>query len=438
MECEQVQERLSAFVDGELAADEAHVMRDHLAQCPECRVEVDAMRAQNARLRTMFQERRMAARVLAERINQQLPGARIGTLRRLLPLGVSAAAGFLLAVVLFQPWRRGDDSKQLLRAPDPASAQNTRLFVAYARDAVEVCSADSSDWKALRAGESFDAGCKVRTPPDFRCEIRTPDQSEIRLNGDTEVVFKEPRQLELAKGQMMALVAKDPRAFKVSIGQASVTALGTKFDIARKSAETVLSVLEGSTRVEGNGTDEVVASGEVAKIVDGKVASKDSLDPMMLVLTTRWVNEILVLKGRDNPELARRVDDILAQLGQLKGDFMDEKEIRALGDRCIIPLARYLQSPRSQGDGKARSRLAAANILADLAQPWAIPDLIELLNQADPQVRFHAARGLERLAGTNLGCPAGQWRQPPEKTHDVLLAWQKWWRDNQSHFRGAP
>ena len=44
MRCEDARERLSAFVDGELPADEAEKMRAHLAACASCRAEEAELR----------------------------------------------------------------------------------------------------------------------------------------------------------------------------------------------------------------------------------------------------------------------------------------------------------------------------------------------------------------------------------------------------------
>src|SRR5207302_11051128 len=110
---------------------------------------------------------------------------------------------------------------------------------------------------------------------------------------------------------------------------------------------------------------------------------------------------ILILKGRNNKELARRIDGLLAQIGATKTSFLSEEEIRALGDHCVLPLTRFLESDRYRGD--AGKRHVAANILADLAQPWSIPDLIILLRDNDGEVRYHAARGLARLTQQSFG-----------------------------------
>ena len=99
------------------------------------------------------------------------------------------------------------------------------------------------------------------------------------------------------------------------------------------------------------------------KIVNGRLGEVHQVDD--LVVATRWVHEILVLKGRDNPELGRRIDDLLAQIGETKVDYFYEQEVKALGDHCALPLTRYIQSDRSHRDEKKRVR--AAQILSDIA-----------------------------------------------------------------------
>ena len=440
MECGQVQDLMSGFLDGELPAEEAALLEIHVDQCAVCQHSRDALRTQNEGLHRLFVERRRAAGALAEHVNRQirqLPSR--GLVRRWLPLLLSAAAGFLVAALVFQPWKRAREIDPAPQTAESRPSDKTELSLTFAREPVDVLLPGRADWQPLKAGQTFEAGCRVRTKPDLRCAIQTADNSEIRLNGGTEVFFQTPRHLELINGQMMAHVAKAAEAFQVLVAATTVTALGTEFDIATRPSETTLLVIEGSTSVAGQGPDQIVSSGELAKIVNGRVAEKNPVDPLMLMLTTRWVIEILLMKGRDNPELSRRIDDILAQLGELKGKFLEEEEIRTLGDRCVLPLARYLQSPRCEGEGERGKRLAAARILSEMAQPWAIPDLISLLEQADPEVRFHVAKGLERLTGTTMGHRADDWRRNSrESMRPVVKSWQEWWQQNRFRCPDGP
>jgi hypothetical protein len=140
------------------------------------------------------------------------------------------------------------------------------------------------------------------------------------------------------------------------------------------------------------------------------------------------------MKGRDNAELSKRVDALLAAIGNEKMMYMYEDEIKALGDHCVLPLTRYVQSPLSTRDPGRRHH--AARILTEMAQPWSIPELIELLKDNDGEIRFYAARALQRLAGRGMGRTPEQWReQNYVNTYDE---WRKWWQDNRERYPVGP
>ncbi len=440
MECGQCCDLLNAFVDGELPLENAALMEGHLENCQNCQLAHRDLVAQDAAIRGAFESRRMVAVALAGRVNEQI--RRSSSHRgwpRWTSLALSAAAGFLLAVGLFRPWQR---PTPIIVFPPPTVADQkgkSPLSLVVAKDSVEVLLPGEANWQTRKAGETIDFGCRIRTSFACPCEIQTSDNSEIRLNGNTELAIPSARRVELASGQIMARVAKDPEPFQVSVAATTITAVGTEFDIFCKPKETTLLVLEGSTSVAGKDSDQFVKSGEFAKIVDGRITTKEHVDPMLMMLTTRWVNEILVMKGRDNPELTRKIDDILAQLGMVKGEYLGEQEIRSLGDRCVLPLTRYLQSPRSLQNDQTGKRFTAARILSDLAQPWSIPDLIQLLGHQDGTVRFHAAKALERLTGVNQGQSADSWRQnSPESMLDARKRWQEWWRGHKDRYQSSP
>jgi hypothetical protein len=435
MDCEQATPLLSGELDGALAPDEQAQLDAHLGQCAACRATREAFRFQDAELRRAFVPRRQAAAALAERVIARLGAAppRPRTLPRWLPMLFSAAAGFLLAVIIFRPWQHPvvPPPTQKDSTPPPETVQ-----LAVATGPVEVMPARENTWKSFACPSEVVVGCRVRTPSETRCEIRTKDGSEVRLNGGTELTFQTGRQLELALGQMLASVAVAPTPFEVKVPEATVTATNTQFDLWSKPAETTLTVLQGSTRVSGAGAEETVSTGEAARIAKGQVEKYPVND---LIRATRWVNEILVLKGRNNPELAKRVDDLFAQIGASKTSYMSEEEIRALGDHCVLPLTRFIQSDRSRALGERHRRVEAARILADLAQPWSIPDLIEMLADDDKDVRYFAAKGLERLTRESHGREPAAWRDQPRKAlEEPLQEWHKWWQKNKDRYPRAP
>jgi transmembrane sensor len=84
--------------------------------------------------------------------------------------------------------------------------------------------------------------------------ITLSDGSTIALGGDTRISVTESprvRAVELLKGEALFIVAKDPnRPFEVHVGDATIVALGTSFDIQRNSDRAIVSVTEGRVLVE--------------------------------------------------------------------------------------------------------------------------------------------------------------------------------------------
>src|SRR5438094_9319782 len=103
MDCEQALTLLTADMDREAQSDEGARLGAHLQECAACRASADALRVQDADLRRLFASRRRAAVAVADRVIARLAFSPVHVRRRLpwLPILLSAAAGFLLAVLVF-------------------------------------------------------------------------------------------------------------------------------------------------------------------------------------------------------------------------------------------------------------------------------------------------------------------------------------------------
>jgi len=96
----------SAYVDGELAADERRAVEDHVAACPACRMELDALRRAAARLRSL--ERAAPPPLLADQVARRVavaarqPGlvTRLEDALRRLPVESSTLMVFGVVVAL--------------------------------------------------------------------------------------------------------------------------------------------------------------------------------------------------------------------------------------------------------------------------------------------------------------------------------------------------
>lgn len=439
MQCEDAIYLISARIDGELGAADRQWLEAHLADCADCRATAEAMQIQDAQLTRAFNPRRSAAATVAERVVGQLAPRRAAWRAWWMPVVASAAAGFLLAVLLFRPWQRVLAPRS---GPAPVqvvhnSVENQSPAVGrldLATGAVEFLPPGQTDWQPMVTGGGFPAGARLRTGPGVRCELVMNDGSQVRINQDSEVVIKSSRQIELTTGQVWSSVVKRPAPFQVAVADATVTAVGTRFDVSRKSRHITLAVLQGSTRLTARNIDQTVGEGSVVQVIDGRASEVTA--ERELQRTTRWIDEILIRKDPDSPALHEHVNDLLAHLGELKGMLLDDNELRSLGDHCVVPLTRYIQSDRSKGNELKRRELS--NIVADVAQPWCIPYLIDLLDDQDGTVRYNVARALLRLTGEDQGRSPKQWRDEPlSACRPAADQWKKWWHANRDRYPGA-
>ncbi len=153
-------------------------------------------------------------------------------------------------------------------------------------------------------------------------------------------------------------------------------------------------------------------------------------------METAWVNNVLAERSADDPELAQRVQRLLANVGAAKLSLLYEDELRRLGDAGVPPLLAYLASTRDTPN--LTQRTTAARIVADVASSRRIPDLIALLTDANGDVRVHAARGLERLTGRDQGAPPESWQSASwftcEPAHEK---WRAWWNANRNRYASS-
>ena len=443
MQCEDAVNLISARIDGELADEDRQKLEAHLAGCADCRATAEAMQLQDAQLVRGFAPHRQAAHDVADRMTAPL--RRAESLRPVwwVPL-VAAAAGFLLAVLLLRPWQR-----VLETAPDHPNRQvvvtqpgvQTRPQVAsigrldIATGAVQVLLPQQSQWEPMATGAPVAAASRVRTGPGVRCELVMDDGSQVRLNENSELTLNSSRHLDLNQGQVFSNVARRADPFQVAVANTTVTAVGTRFDVRRQSDAVILAVVQGATQLNVEGKQQEVNAGQVVKISDGKLTRLQAADE--LDRSTQWVYDLLIHKAPGDPEVEARVNELFAQIGMGKMELLREDELKGLGDRCVLPLTRYLQSKQSARD--EMHRIEAARVIADVAQPWCIPYLIELLDDANGNVRYDVARALQRLTTGGPGPSPDEWRNmTPSQAHADQRAWQAWWKQNQAKVPGAP
>ena len=99
-----------------------------------------------------------------------------------------------------------------------------------------------------------DARGKISVGRGEQRTVQLPDGSTLHMNSGSTIRMQftdRDRTIELMEGQALFEVAKDPaRPFRVSAGAAEVVAVGTQFDVYRRSSgNTQITVIEGRVDV---------------------------------------------------------------------------------------------------------------------------------------------------------------------------------------------
>jgi ferric-dicitrate binding protein FerR (iron transport regulator) len=435
MDPEWIEELINAAVDGEVdAADEA-ALADSVANDAESRALETSVRRQDALLRQAFAPGRLAAESLAERVIGSLAPAaaapRVSQWWSWLTLLLAAAAGFLVAVILFKPWQKPGELA-LDRSGIPAAPPIAHLTVATGP--VHVARADQHSPFLCPSGGPIESGANVSTGPQARCEFSTVDGSAVRLDADTKVKFDRPRAISMEQGELWSCVTRSTEPFAVKSSQGTVTSNEGKFDLSCKPGETLLKVVEGTAQLSAPAGDRTISAGHEIRIRNGAISDERAVED--LIFTTRWLHDLLALKGPGNPELQVRYQQMFAQIGAAKLGYIYEREIRAMGDASVLPLVYFLKD--STHDADQARRVVAARLLADLSAPRAIPELISLLSDGNGEVRFFIAQALARLTGETQGRTPNAWRTDPlESCETTHRDWQAWWQANKERYAGG-
>ncbi len=141
--------------------------------------------------------------------------------------------------------------------------------------------------------------------------LTLPDQSIVHLNARSRIRVRfteSERTLDLLEGEALFKVAKNPnRPFLVISGTTTVRAVGTQFDVNRKTTDTVVTVVEGHVSVSqsgisanASGTAEpvILAAGDQVTVSPHRPAVAKQTNP---TVATAWTQGKLIF---DNTPIA--------------------------------------------------------------------------------------------------------------------------------------
>jgi hypothetical protein len=470
MHCHDTWELLSAAIDAPLPPAEAAALAQHLAHCSECRAAAEALQTQDRDLRQAFQPQTKAAERVAARVLEALSAEQSNASPRIaaaavrgssyawLPLCLAAAAGFLLAVLVFRPWQTSFIASRPPAGgaePGETSAANrsapaaARLVVATG--AVQMRPSQTADWQPCTVVKSYvcPSGSAIRTGPDVACELKTADGCVVRMNRDTEITLISSTSVEIERGQIWCSSPKDvalriraPQARRVANAEPPTHKLGHRPWIACPSNSCLTTAVDGGAMqvMTAAGRAELQTAedrqrlmpGEIASIVDGAIVrSPQPIDPM---LAAGWIHPLLCHSPEGERELAERIRQMLERLDDTPAALTYERELRKLGEHAAAPLLDYVLSSAVEGPPQ---RLAAMRLLCDLAPGSLAPRLLPLLSDADGEIRVLAAQTLKRLSGLDQGRPAEQWRDSLDECAPAIERWRKWLEENRQRLPAA-
>jgi transmembrane sensor len=166
-------------------------------------------------------------------------------------------------------------------------------------------------------GDGGDASFQhYRTGLGQQQSVSLEDGSTLLLNTDSSVIVSfsaAARKVELVEGEAFFQVSNNPRRpFTVEAGSATVTAIGTAFNVYRDQRESRITVTEGVVRVvetdvpatRAAATELVYAEQQLSAGAGGL----QEVIPVSTRLTLAWQRGEIIAEGMSLPELAAQLE----------------------------------------------------------------------------------------------------------------------------------
>jgi transmembrane sensor len=177
------------------------------------------------------------------------------------------------------------------------------------------------------------------------------DGSTVSLNSRSRIRVRftnEERLIELAEGQALFRVAKEvKRPFIVASGATQVRAVGTQFDVYRKSSGTVVTVLEGrvtvASRKGGGASDPTTLLGAGEQLELGPRAAAGPVRANVLAATA-WTQRRIVFESASLHEVAEEFNRYNTRRVVVVGDGADLHISGAFSSTAPEMLASFLRN----------------------------------------------------------------------------------------------
>jgi len=246
--CAGFQALIPAYVAGDVPADRALLVKDHLHECVACRRFHDHARGKSAPKVAEMPVRRVA-----------------GPWR----WAIAAAATVTVGLAAWEGFNR-IPSEERARAT-LQSSQGAVLLV------------DDREVRPLTPGDVIPAGASIRTSKDATALVRLADGSLIESRERSEFSVAATRRdlnVQLARGSLIVEAAKQRSGhLYVTPRDCRVAVTGTVFSVSSGVKGSRVSVVEGQVEVEHAGSDRVLRPGQQYATSDsmGAVSVRDDI-----------------------------------------------------------------------------------------------------------------------------------------------------------------
>jgi transmembrane sensor len=195
--------------------------------------------------------------------------------------------------------------------PTPRS-HSRRTFVRYAV-AASLVAMVTAGGLYFGLSQQPDYSAEFATVLGERRQVPLPDGSVVDLNSRTRLkvhFFSARRQVDLIEGEAMFSVEHDTsRPFVVQTGDGSVTVTGTRFDVRRDPAQTLVAVESGTVKVKGR-ADEQANQVTLTAGLGSSIDASGNVTPASTINTaavTAWRGGKLVFNDAPLSEVVQEV-----------------------------------------------------------------------------------------------------------------------------------
>ena len=246
--CERIAPLLQAYVDGELASWERLTVEHHVRDCVLCAEELREVTSCSASLFESLAACRLSPG-FRDRVMKHLP-KRIPAV-----LGINRADGSHVAAPLdrLSRWSLAGAVVVLLLAlgiivynyPARIVPPVQIGMVTGAEDSVEIEHAYEGNVREAVVRDLVFKGDRFETNNDAKLILSLEGPTEIKPNGNTELLVDNERFIRLVRGEIWGHVGGQSRVFKVQTPHGDVTVTGTEFNVKIEPKETSVAVVTG-------------------------------------------------------------------------------------------------------------------------------------------------------------------------------------------------